>query len=227
MWGVTSGDWASRPYPQIPPKSLFFQHDLHGYPRILCFRQFARPCSFLLCAFLARMGCSTSIVSMSVPSLFQALSYSRLTSGATSVVSKAPLADRGHSFWQGLCATFAFSCLRFLCPAPKSHSRTQEKPLAMPFAICKNRVVFPCAFQVYPSLSPVSRERQMASYPSQIICKSRFRMSLAEAARSTVTKRILCPCSVTYSSMVSPTEGCSKIPSAVSYRAPLPSWERK
>ena len=102
MWGVTSGDWASRPYPQIPPKSLFFQHDLHGYPRILCFRQFARPCSFLLCAFLARMGCSTSIVSMSVPSLFQALSYSRLTSGATSVVSKAPLADRGHSFWQGL-----------------------------------------------------------------------------------------------------------------------------
>ena len=90
MWGVTSGDWASRPYPQIPPKSLFFQHDLHGYPRILCFRQFARPCSFLLCAFLARMGCSTSIVSMSVPSLFQALSYSRLTSGATSVVSRGP-----------------------------------------------------------------------------------------------------------------------------------------
>ena len=99
-----------------------------AYPRILCFRQFARPCSFLLCAFLARMGCSTSIVSMSAPSLFQALSYSRLTSGATSVVSKAPLADRGHSFWQGLCATFAFSCLRFLCPAPKSHSRTQDAP---------------------------------------------------------------------------------------------------
>ena len=79
----------------------------------------------------------------------------------------------------------------------------------------------------YIQACPRCPERQMASYPSQIICKSRFRMSLAEAARSTVTKRILCPCSVTYSSMVSPTEGCSKIPSAVSYRAPLPSWERK
>ena len=62
-----------------------------AYPRVPTYSgQFARPCSFLLCAFLAPMGCSTSIVSMSVPSLFQALSYSRLTSGATSVLSRGP-----------------------------------------------------------------------------------------------------------------------------------------